>query len=142
MSAKGKVFLDTNLFVYSYDDRDPIKRSMARELIRTVTFDRTGVVSYQVVQEFFHVLLVKAAGKLNTEDAQQVLATVFRPLLAVHSSVALFGDAIHLQKRHRLSWYDSLIVAAAQQSGCATLYTEDLQHGQRFGDLVVINPFR
>ena len=142
MSAKGKVFLDTNLFVYSYDDRDPIKRSMARELIRTVTFDRTGVVSYQVVQEFFHVLLVKAAGKLNTEDAQQVLATVFRPLLAVHSSVALFGDAIHLQKRHRLSWYDSLIVAAAQQSGCAILYTEDLQQGQRFGDLAVINPFR
>jgi len=115
---------------------------MARELIRTVTFDRTGVISYQVVQEFFHVLLVKAAGKLNTEDAQQVLATVFRPLLAVHSSVALFGDAIHLQKRHRLSWYDSLIVAAAQQSGCAILYTEDLQHGQRFGDLVVTNPFR
>jgi predicted nucleic acid-binding protein len=142
MSGKGKVFLDTNLFIYSYDDRDPIKRSMARELIRTVTFDRTGVVSYQVVQEFFHVLLVKAVGKLNTEDAQQVLATVFRPLLAVHSSVALFGDAIHLQKRHRLSWYDSLIVAAAQQSGCAILYTEDLQHGQRFGDLAVVNPFR
>jgi predicted nucleic acid-binding protein len=130
MSGKGKVFLDTNLFIYSYDDRDPIKRSMARELIRTVTFDRTGVVSYQVVQEFFHVLLVKAVGK------------VFRPLLAVHSSVALFGDAIHLQKRNRLSWYDSLIVAAAQQSGCAILYTEDLQHGQRFGDLEVVNPFR
>jgi predicted nucleic acid-binding protein len=142
MSGRAKVFLDTNLFVYSYDDRDPIKRSRARELIRTVTFDRTGVVSYQVVQEFFHVILIKASGKMSLEDAQQVLATVFRPLLAVHSSIALFGEAILLQKRYRLSWYDSLIVAAAQQANCDILYTEDMQDGQRFGDLLIQNPFR
>ncbi len=138
----GKVFLDTNVFVYAYDPDDPIKQSIARELIRTVTLDSTGVISYQVVQEFFHVVLVKAPRKATAEDAQQLLATIFRPMLAVHSSITLFGEAIHLQKRHRLSWYDSLIVAAAQQANCSILYTEDLQHNQRFGDLLVQSPFR
>jgi predicted nucleic acid-binding protein len=138
----GKVFLDTNIFVYAYDNDEQIKKSVARELIRAATLDGTGIISYQVTQEFFNVALKKNSLKMRLEDAQQLLATIFRPLLAVHSSVALFGDAIRLQSRYQLSWYDSLIVAAAQQSGCATLYTEDLQHGQRFGDLVVINPFR
>jgi predicted nucleic acid-binding protein len=138
----GKVFLDTNIFVYAYDDDEQIKKSLARELIRTSTLDSTGIISYQVTQEFFNVALKKNSLKMRLEDAQQLLATIFRPLLAVHSSVALFGDAIHLQNRYQLSWYDSLIVAAAQQSGCSILYTEDLQHGQRFADLEVVNPFR
>ena len=115
---------------------------MARELIRNTTIDGTGIISYQVIQEFFNVALKKNSLKLRPEDAQQLLATIFHPLLAVHSSITLFGEAIHLQKRHRLSWYDSLIVAAAQQAKCSILYTEDLHHGQRFGDLIVQNPFR
>jgi predicted nucleic acid-binding protein len=137
----GKVFLDTNLFIYSFDDRDPLKRSMARELIRTVTLDGTGVISYQVVQEFFNVVLVKIPNKMRPEDAPLFLASAFRPLLAVHSSVALFADAMRLKERFRLSWYDSLIVAAAQQANCKILYTEDLQHNQRFDDVLVQNPF-
>jgi predicted nucleic acid-binding protein len=138
----GKVFLDTNIFVYAYDNDEQLKKSLARELIRTAALDGTGIISYQVTQEFFNVALKKNSLKMRLEDAQQLLATVFRPLLAVHSSIALFGDAIRLQNRYQLSWYDSLIVAAAQQSGCSVLYTEDLQHGQRFGDLEVVNPFR
>jgi predicted nucleic acid-binding protein len=137
----GKVFLDTNIFVYAYDPRDPAKQSKARDLIRTATLNRTGIVSYQVVQEFFNVVLVKAITKMTPEDAQQFLATVFRPLLAVHSSTALIGEAIHIRQRHRLSWYDSLIIAAAQQANCDTLYSEDLQHNQRFENLQIQNPF-
>jgi predicted nucleic acid-binding protein len=137
----GKVFLDTNLFIYTFDDRDPVKRSMARELIRTATLDGTGVISYQVVQEFFNVILGKAPNMMRPEDAPQFLASALRPLLAVHSSVALFADAIRLKERFHLSWYDSLIVAAAQQVNCKILYTEDLQHNQRFGDVLVQNPF-
>src|SRR5579859_3300496 len=103
----GKVFLDTNIFVYAYDDNDQIKKSLARELIRTATLDRTGIVSYQVTQEFFNVVLKKNSIKMRSEDAQQFLATVFRPLLAVHSSIALFSEAVLLEDRYRLSWYDS-----------------------------------
>jgi predicted nucleic acid-binding protein len=140
MSAK--FFLDTNVFIYAWDGSDPAKQSKAIGLMRLALDHGMGVVSYQVVQEFLNAALVKAKRKMTPEDAQQFVASVFRPLLAIHSSIALFGDAIRLQERYRLSWYDSLIVTAAQQSNCNILYSEDMQDGQRFGDLVIQNPFR
>jgi predicted nucleic acid-binding protein len=137
-----RYFLDTNIFVYSQDERYPEKAKTATKLIRDASLHRVGVVSYQVVQEFFNVVLRKANPPMRHDDAQQYLATVFRPLLAVHSSAALISEAIRIEGRHRLSWYDSLIVAAAIEAKCEILYSEDLQHGQRFGDLIVKNPFR
>ncbi len=62
-------------------------------------------------------------------------------MMAVSSSPALMIQALRLQAAHQLAWYDSLIVAAALESSCRILYSEDLQHGRRFGDLVVENPF-
>jgi predicted nucleic acid-binding protein len=140
MSAK--FFLDTNIFVYAHTDQDLRKRDIALELMRLAQLDRAGVISYQVVQEFFNVVLIKTPHRMSPDRAQLFIVNVFRPLYTVHSSIALFGDAIHLQERFRLSWCDSLIVAAAQQANCKILYTEDLQHGQHFGDLQVRNPFR
>jgi predicted nucleic acid-binding protein len=78
---------------------------------------------------------------MQPADASQYLGTVFRPLLAVHSSQALYAEALQLHARSGLSWCDSLIVSAAIQARCDLLYTEDLQHGQRFGALQVRNPF-
>ena len=66
---------------------------------------------------------------------------MFRPLLAVQSSQAPYSAALRVKDQHRLSWYDALIVAAAMEGGCSILYSEDLQHGQQFGDLKVENPF-
>jgi predicted nucleic acid-binding protein len=74
-------------------------------------------------------------------DAEQYLNTVFRPLLAVHSSQALYADALYLHAQSGLPWYDSLIVSAAIQARCEILFSEDFQHGQRFGSLQVRNPF-
>ena len=139
MSAKA--FFDTNIFVYARDARDPRKQRIAADLITKHGTSRTGVISYQVVQEIFNVLFVKASKKISHVDAQILLETVLRPLLSVHSSTILFSEAIHLQQRYRLSWYDSLIVAAAQQANCDILYSEDLQHGQQFGAVTVRNPF-
>ena len=139
MSAR--YFLDTNIFVSAWDKHDPGKQQRALNLMRLAADQRTGVISYQVIQEFLNVVLVKSTVKMSSEEAQQILTTIFRPLLAVHSSIPLFSDAVHLRDRYRLSWYDSLIVAAAQQSNCKILYTEDLQHGQQFGNLLVQNPF-
>ena len=62
-------------------------------------------------------------------------------MLAVESSLALFERALDVNRRYKSSWYDSLIVAAAIEAKCDVLYTEDLQHGQRFGGLTVVNPF-
>jgi predicted nucleic acid-binding protein len=137
----GKAFLDTNIFVYANDQNEPRKRAIALDLIRHATDNASGIVSTQVVQEFFNVVLVKSRQKMPHADAQRFLMTAFRPLLAVHSSIALISEAIRIQERYLLSWYDSLIVAAAQQAGCNLLYTEDLQHGQKFGALTVLNPF-
>ena len=74
--------------------------------------------------------------------AQEYLNTTFRPLLAVHSSPALMVSALQVYAQHRLSWYDSLIVAAALEAGCSILYSEDMHHGQQFNDLKIENPFR
>jgi predicted nucleic acid-binding protein len=78
---------------------------------------------------------------MSIESSQLYLEKVFLPLLRVHSSAALYGEALALQSRYRLSWYDSLIVCAAMQAECGILYSEDMQHGQRFGTLQIQNPF-
>jgi predicted nucleic acid-binding protein len=136
-----RFFLDTNIFVYSFDQGAPLKAGKAEQLIRKALTTRKGIVSYQVVQEFFNVALRRFSQPMRQGDAEQYLATVFRPLLGVHSSPGLYADALRIQAQSGLSWYDSLIVCAAVQARCDFLFTEDLQHGQRFGSLRVQNPF-
>jgi predicted nucleic acid-binding protein len=136
-----RFFLDTNIFVYSFDRSAAAKARKATQLIREALTTQKGIVSYQVAQEFFNVALKRFAQPMRPADALQYLATVFRPLLSVHSSQALYADALQLHAQNALSWYDSLIVAAATQANCDVLFTEDLQHGRRFGSLRVTNPF-
>ena len=78
---------------------------------------------------------------MSNADAEQYLSTTFGPLLSVHSSPALYAEALRLGARFRLAWYDSLIVASAIEGQCEVLYSEDFQDGQEFGSLVVSNPF-
>ncbi len=137
----GNFFLDTNLFVYSFDVNPPKKARRANELIREAISTRKGVVSYQVVQEFFRVALRRFVKPMRPEEAEQYLATVFRPLLVVHSSQALYNEALQVVRRYRFAWYDALIVAGALQAQCGVLYSEDFQHGQRLGELEIRNPF-
>ena len=137
----GRFFLDTNVFVYSFDRSLPAKCRRATQLIRQAIASRKGIVSYQVVQEFFNVALRRFAQPMNVAEAEQYLATVFRPLLAVHSSQALYGVALRLSGRYRLPWYDSLILAAALEGHCSVLYSEDLQSGSVLGGARVENPF-
>lgn len=120
----------------------PGKARRAAELIRDGLETRTGIVSYQVVQEFFSVAFTQFVRPMSTFAAEEYLTTVFRPLLAVHSSSALFISALQLHHQHQLSWYDSLIVAAAEEANCEILYSEDLQHGRHFGSLLIENPFQ
>jgi predicted nucleic acid-binding protein len=136
-----RFFLDTNIFVYSFDQGATAKALRAAHLIREALTTQKGVVSYQVVQEFFNVALKEFAQPMQPADAGQYLIAVFRPLLAVHSSQALYADALFLHAQSKLSWSDSLIVSAAIQAQCEVLFSEDLHHGQRFGSLQVRNPF-
>lgn len=137
----GRFFLDTIVFVYAFDETASSKARQATQLIRNGVASRKGIVSYQVVQEFFNVALRRFARPMIPAEAEQYLSTVFRPLLAVSSSPALFSQALLLTGKYRIPWYDSLIVAAALESECSILYSEDFQPDQRFGELQVKNPF-
>jgi predicted nucleic acid-binding protein len=136
-----RFFLDTNIFVYSLAGSSFAKKTRAMELLDSAILTGKGVISYQVIQEFFNVAFRRFTPKMTFAEAEQYLALTFGPLLAVQSSHALYLDALTLSRRYSLSWYDSLIVAAATDGNCGTLYSEDLQDGQSFGTLKVRNPF-
>lgn len=137
-----RFFLDTNVFVYELDRREPAKSQRASELIDSAVASKRGVVSYQVVQEFFHIALTRFAKPFSTREAEDYLSLTFKPILAVHSSPRLLLEALRVHGQFRFSWYESLIVAAALQAECSVLYTEDMQHGQRVGNVKIQNPFR
>lgn len=139
MSAR--FFLDTNLFVYTFDAKAPAKAKKAAQLIRRAADTGEGIISYQVVQEFFSVAFRRFAEPMQVAEAEQYLITVLRPLLAVHSSPTIYFEALRIAEKHHLSWYDSLIVAAAVQGQCEKLYSEDFQHGRKIEDLRIENPF-
>ncbi|HYL63568.1 MAG TPA: PIN domain-containing protein, partial [Candidatus Methylomirabilis sp.] len=119
----------------------PAKQVIAARLVDDAFASGNGVVSFQVVQEYFSVAFRRFKPPISLAEADQKLSITFAPLLAVHSSQNLYHHALQLTGRHSLPWYDSLIVAAALEAGCRTLYSEDFQHGQKFGDLQVQNPF-
>ncbi|HMK23451.1 MAG TPA: PIN domain-containing protein [Terriglobales bacterium] len=139
MSAKH--FLDTNVLVYAFDRRNARKSEVAQELIAEGLADRRTVVSYQVIQEFVNVVLRGFRVALTRPDLESFLLSALVPMAAISSSPALMIEGLQIQAAHQFGWYDSLIIAAALQGDCEILYSEDFQHGQRFGDLVVHNPF-
>jgi predicted nucleic acid-binding protein len=137
-----RYFLDTNIFAYAAHPSPSQKTSTALNLIEDGLESGNGIVSYQVVQEFFNLAFRKFPKPMSAFEAEEFFNTVFRPLVVVHSSPAIYISALQIYGHDRLSWYDSLIVAAAQQAECSILYTEDMQHGRRIGNLRIENPFR
>ena len=135
-----KSFLDTNVIVHAFGPFSP-EAKIAQRLIAEGAADKNAIISYQVVQEFINVALRGFRRPIVRSDLESFVLTALFPMMAISSSPALLIAALRLQGENQLSWYDSLIVAAAIQGGCKILYSEDLQHGRRFGDLVVENPF-
>lgn len=137
----GRFFLDTNVFVYTFDPSAPDKAKKATDLIRKAANSGEGIVSFQVVQEFFNVALRRFSQPMTISEAEQYLTSVFRPLLAIHSSPSLYLEALRISGKYRLAWYNALILAGAIEGGCDTLYSEDLQHGALIDGVRVTNPF-
>lgn len=135
-------FLDTNIFIYDVEATDRRKQGIAQELIaRAIELD-TGVISYQVVQECLNVITHKARRPLTTAAAERYLDAVLAPLCRVFPSLSFYHKALAVKERWRFGFYDSLIVTAALEAGCSTLYTEDLQHDQKIDGLRIVDPFR
>ncbi len=140
--TNGRFFLDTNLLVYAVDPGDPIKQNIAITWLTTAHQTGNGLLSYQVVQEWFNVVLRKAAVPLSPDEATSLYRTLIEPLWRVQSSRELVDTAIDLHRQDSLSWWDSLIVSAAIQGNCSQLLGEDLHHGREIGGVRIHNPFR
>ena len=133
-------FVDTNVFVYLFDETDPIKRSRAREIVR-LSLSRSWVVSHQVVQETLNVITRKLATPVTAEHARRFLSAVLLPLWSVSPSAELYRRGLDIQSRYQYGFYDALIIAAALEASCSRLLSEDLHHGQRIENLTIENPF-
>ena len=132
------VFVDTNVLVYSYDARDPVKNARAREWRAHLWQQRSGRTSMQALSECYDTLTRKF--RVNPDTAWDEVSAYFawRPLPI---DEAVVRRAREVQRRYEISWWDSMIVAAAQLQDCLVLLTEDLQDGMVFGTLAVRSPF-
>ena len=135
-------FLDTNVFVCQLEGRDARKAAIAQDLIRRGIESGEACISFQVVQECLNTALRKALVPLGGHDMRRYLDSVLAPLFRVQPSLRLYRASLDIQSRYRFAYYDALIVAAALDAGCATLYSEDLQDRQRIDGLTVVDPFR
>lgn len=134
-------FLDTNCFIYVFDTSAPEKREIAAALVSKARTSGRGIISWQVCQEFLHAALHKPTTQVPVGLIDEYLSHVLLPMCRIHSSPRLIQDALRIQQQTQYRFYDSLIVAAALESGVPVLYTEDLQHNRIIGDLRIINPF-
>src|SRR5579864_5482775 len=115
--AREKFFLDTNIFVYTFDSRSPSKRTRASGLVAQALETRRGVISYQVVQEFLNVATRKFVKPLKVPEAQLYLARILMPLCEVFPDSALYLQALSILSETQLSFYDSLLVSSAIAGG-------------------------
>ena len=136
----GPVLIDTNVFVYRHDSSNPSKQARAEQWIRLLVRGRSGRVSFQVLQELYATLTRGRRLNFDRSEAREIVEAlaVWQP---VAIDLATMRRAWFLQDRFSMSWWDALIVAAAQICECEVLLTEDLQHGQQFGAVWVVNPF-
>lgn len=132
----GRFFLDTNILGYAYSNTDPIKSTLAQQLNRP----QEGWISTQVLTELANVLARKF--KVGWPEIRRIVENIANNFPVHTNAPATIAHATRLAERYGLSWFDSLIVAAALECGCDTLYSEDLQHGQLVEkSLRVVNPF-
>lgn len=131
-------FFDTNVLVYAYDRADARKREAARTLIAQATAEDEFIVSTQVLAEFYSTAIRrKIIGSVQAQD----LVRQWSDHHPVPQTIDLVLRGISLQQEHSLNIWDALIVEAALEARCDVLMTEDLQHGRRFGELEIVNPF-
>jgi predicted nucleic acid-binding protein len=134
-------FVDTNILIYAEDRDAKGKHSLARDLILALWDDREGVVSIQVLQEFYVNATRKLKRPLTSAKALEIVEE-YLTWTVVENTSALLKSAIRLQAKAQLSFWDAMVVQAAIEAGCEQLYSEDLNHGQRFGALAIVNPFK
>ncbi|MES9990523.1 MAG: PIN domain-containing protein [Candidatus Thiodiazotropha sp.] len=137
---RDKVFVDTNVLIYAYDLASGVKRKRAAETVKALWSNGNGVLSTQVLQEFYVNVTRKIGHPITPDKARSILATylawqveVIRPDSVLRAS--------EIQERHKISFWDAMIVVAAIQSGAMKILSEDLNHGQLVEGVLIENPF-
>ena len=139
MSDKTKVFFDSNILVYFADGADPQKQQIAENLIKNAVINDNGVISTQSLQEFFAATTRKLL--CTKQKAKEYVENFSDSFTVEQVSVPLILKAINISIKNQFSFWDSLILSAAIQTGCIICYSEDFTNGQIIEGVKVINPF-
>ncbi len=136
----GEAFVDTNLLVYAHDRHAGRKAIRAQEILAQLWKENRGVLSTQVLQEFCVNVRRKFQQPLTAEEVREAVLAYKSWRLVVNTANSILR-ALELEQRYQMSFWDAMIVQAAESAGCEVLYSEDLSHGQEYGGVLVVNPF-
>jgi predicted nucleic acid-binding protein len=139
-ASPRRQFIDTNILVYAYDRTQEAKWRRASALLENLWASREAILSIQVLQEFFHIVTRKLPYPLTSPEARAIVADLSRLPHHRPGSADLLA-AIDLREEARISFWDAMIVHSARRMGCSILWTEDLNDGQTYSNVLVRNPF-
>ena len=137
---RGKVFVDTNILIYAHDLDAGIKHDAAMIILETLWEEEAGILSTQVLQEFYVNITRKILNPLPPAKARSIIENYRAWQVEVNGPDTILL-ASEIEERYLLSFWDSLIVAAARNGKAEKILTEDFQHGQRLEGMVIENPF-
>jgi len=133
-----KYFLDTNVIIYANDSRNTDKQNQAIQLVTQLMQEGNGVISTQVMQEYTHVALNKLAQRQDVVIRQLFILEAFH---VIGQTPELIRRAIEIKTAYCVGFWDACIISAAEDAQCETIYSEDLNAGQFYSGIIVINPF-
>ena len=136
-----KTFVDTNILIYAHDPGSGARHEAAKSLVSRLWRQRSGVISTQLLQELYVNLRKVARKPIAQVEAKGVLTDYLAWEVVVNDGAALL-EALEFESRYRLSFWDALIVQAANAAGAEELCSEDFNHGQVYGMVTAVNPFR
>ena len=136
-----RYFVDTNILMYAHDTAAGDKHARAKALVEDLWQNRSGVVSTQVLQELAVNLRRKAKRPLDARATRDVVSDYLAWQVVVNGGDSIL-EALELEARYQISFWDALVIQAAQTAGADVLYSEDLSDGQRYGSVKVENPFK
>lgn len=135
-----RYFIDTNIIVYAHDNKYPHKQIKAQEIIFNGMRESIAVISAQVLSDFFVTVTKRSKQNYSVATAKhEILLLSHLQVLDIDFDLVI--RAMSIKVRYQLSYWDSLILAAAERSECSILYSEDLSPGQLYGEVRCINPF-
>lgn len=137
----NKIFVDTNILVYAHSIHAGAKHAFAKQAIRSLWESGNGILSTQVLQELCVTLQHRSTPALSTDEVRQVLRD-YLLWEVVPNTPPMVVQAYEIQLRHRISFWDAMILLAAEIAGASILYSEDFSAGHKYGSIQVVNPLQ